>query len=515
MIYDYLIIGSGIAGLYTAQLAAQRGRRVLLVTKEAVEECNTRYAQGGIAAAIGAEDSPELHIADTLAAGAGLSDPAAVAVLCREGPARIRELIELGVPFDTYHGEIALTREAAHSRRRILHAGGDATGAAIETTLLGVVRNTPVDVRDYHVALAIVVERGRAVGVRVLNARTGDEEHIEAHRVVLATGGAGQLYQATTNPAVATGDGVGLAYTAGAAVANLEFFQFHPTALRLPGAPGFLISEAVRGEGGVLRNEAGERFMLAVHPDAELAPRDIVARGIAAEMVRSGADHVYLDVTHLAPELLALRFPTIARFCAQYGIDISKDPIPVAPAAHYLMGGVLTDLHARTTIPGLYAVGEVAMTGVHGANRLASNSLLEVVVFARRLIDAAEAGPAAPAEPLRFPHTELSGPDLSTARGTADPAELRRVLQQLMWRSIGIVREGAGLRAAGQQIAAWRTQAPPIRDVETAELQHLLLVGELMAWAALAREESRGAHYRSDFPELREEWRRYLVLRHP
>lgn len=504
---NYIIVGSGIAGLYTAQLAAQTGARVVLVTKEAVEECNTRYAQGGIAAAIGEHDSPELHIEDTLVAGAGLSDPAAVRVLCEEGPARVRELIELGVPFDTHNGAIALTREAAHSERRILHAGGDATGAAIETTLVGVVTHTTVDVRAWTLATEIIVEDGRAVGVHTLDARSGEQAELRGERIVLATGGAGQLYQATTNPTVATGDGVALAFRAGAGIANLEFFQFHPTALRIPGAPGFLISEAVRGEGGYLRNEHGQRFMQTVHPDAELAPRDVVARGIAAEMVAKDIDHVLLDVRHVPADHVLLRFPTIARVCASYGLDITKEPIPVAPAAHYMTGGVATDLHGRTSVPGLFAVGEVGMTGVHGANRLASNSLLEVLVWAKRLIDA----PDGPMEAPTFPGTAQSLP-MSNDHGASTPFN-RVALQKLMWRYAGIVREQDGLQTALLQLDSWQATLPIPTTVAEYEDANLLVVGRLLTYAALAREESRGAHARTDWPEPRDEWRRYVVLR--
>ncbi|MCA0351237.1 MAG: L-aspartate oxidase [Chloroflexi bacterium] len=503
---DYIIVGSGIAGLYTAQLAAQHNLKVVLVTKEAVEECNTRYAQGGIAAAIGEHDSPELHIEDTLVAGAGISDPAAVRVLCEEGPARVHELINLGVPFDTHDGAIALTREAAHSERRILHAGGDATGAAIETTLAGVVANTNVDVRAWTLATEIMLENGQAVGVRTLDARTGERGEVRAKRIVLATGGAGQLFQATTNPTVATGDGVALAYRAGAGVSNMEFFQFHPTALRLAGAPGFLISEAVRGEGGFLRNVAGERFMLKLHPDAELAPRDVVARGIAAEMVSTDADHVYLDVTHLPADLVLLRFPTIAKVCRSHGLDITKEPIPVAPAAHYMTGGVVTDLHGRTSVANLFAVGEVSMTGVHGANRLASNSLLEVLVWAKRVIEAPDGAIEAPT----FPQTTQA----ITMAAEADDTPFSRVgLQRLMWRNVGIVREADGLGSALRQLVAWRdAQAEPttVREYEDA---NLLVTATLLTYAALLREESRGAHARRDFTETREVWQRYLVLK--
>ena len=503
---DYIIVGSGIAGLYTAQLAAQHNLKVVLVTKEAVEECNTRYAQGGIAAAIGEHDSPELHIEDTLVAGAGISDPAAVRVLCEEGPARVHELINLGVPFDTHDGAIALTREAAHSERRILHAGGDATGAAIETTLAGVVANTNVDVRAWTLATEIMLENGQAVGVRTLDARTGERGEVRAKRIVLATGGAGQLFQATTNPTVATGDGVALAYRAGAGVSNMEFFQFHPTALRLAGAPGFLISEAVRGEGGFLRNVAGERFMLKLHPDAELAPRDVVARGIAAEMVSTDADHVYLDVTHLPADLVLLRFPTIAKVCRSHGLDITKEPIPVAPAAHYMTGGVVTDLHGRTSVANLFAVGEVSMTGVHGANRLASNSLLEVLVWAKRVIEA----PDGPIEAPTFPQTTQA---ITMAAEADDTPFSRAALQRLMWRNVGIVREADGLGSALRQLVAWRDAQTEPATVREYEDSNLLVTATLLTYAALLREESRGAHARRDFTETREVWQRYLVLK--
>ena len=503
--YDYLIVGSGIAGLYTAQLAAQQGASVVLVTKEDVEECNTRYAQGGIAAAIGADDSPEKHVTDTLIAGAGLSDPLATEVLCKEGPARVRELIEMGVPFDTHEGEIALTREAAHSERRILHAGGDATGAAIETTLAGVVANTSVDVRPWHFATEILLEAGQAAGVRALDVRQQAWLDIHARRVILATGGAGHVYQATTNPKVATGDGVALAFRAGAAVANLEFFQFHPTALYIADAPGFLISEAVRGEGGYLRNGDGERFMVQLHEDAELAPRDIVARGIAAEMERQDSEHVWLDVRHLDADFLLLRFPTIARVCVQHGIDITKDLIPVAPAAHYMTGGVVTDLWGRTSVAGLCAVGEVSMTGVHGANRLASNSLLEVLVWARRTLQAPDGPQAAPTFPTSILPMQLS--DAST-----DIEFTRKNLQRLMWRQVGIVRTAEGLAYALQQLSAWGqsfAQPTTMRDYEDA---NLLLVGQLLTYAALQRQESRGAHARSEYDAPDPAWERYLAL---
>jgi L-aspartate oxidase len=381
--YDYIIIGSGIAGLFTALQAAQHGQ-VLVITKAALAESNTRYAQGGIAAAIGIADSPQLHYEDTLLAGAGLCDPAAVRVLTDEAPARIYDLIRLGVQFDTDSGGIALGLEAAHQARRILHAGGDATGRYIELALCDVLRQAGVTVREHTYVSEIVVEDGRAAGVWAQR-EGASPELIRAAQIVLACGGAGQLFASTTNPAVATGDGVALAYRTGAALADLEFYQFHPTALQLPGQPTFLISEAVRGEGAYLRNSAGRRFMPGYAPQAELAPRDVVARAIVAEMERS-AGPVFLDLRHLDATTVHRRFPTISAFCRERGLDIAADLLPVAPAAHYFMGGVRTNIWGETSVPGLYACGEVACTGVHGANRLASNSLVEGLVFGWRIV---------------------------------------------------------------------------------------------------------------------------------
>ncbi|MDA8218315.1 MAG: FAD-dependent oxidoreductase, partial [Dehalococcoidales bacterium] len=335
--YDYIVIGSGIAGLFTALLAEPKGR-VLVLTKDTIDECNTRHAQGGVAAAIGVGDSPELHLRDTIAVGGGLSDVDAVGVLTNEGPARIRELIEVGVPFDTVEGAIALGREGGHSLNRILHAGGDATGANIEVTLSGAVRQSTIEVREYHVVTDLWIDGGRARGVHVRDTTSRRDMEIEGRCVVLATGGGAQLFRFNTNPPVATADGIALAYRAGAAIADMEFFQFHPTALRLAGAPAFLISEAVRGEGAVLRNTGGRRFMFDYHPNGELAGRDVVARAIRSEMEKTGEDHVLLDLTHLPASLVTTRFPSIYKTCRGYGLDITATPIPVAPAAHYMMG---------------------------------------------------------------------------------------------------------------------------------------------------------------------------------
>src|SRR4030065_1473443 len=384
--YDYVIIGSGIAGLYTALLAKEAGS-VLLLTKGSIEDCNTRHAQGGIAAPIGKNDSPELHFQDTMKAGDGLCDPEAVRILVTEAPDRIADLIKFGVPFDTIDGEIALTREAAHSVPRIIHAGGDATGEHIEITLSKRVRMSSINVLEYCLVTQILIEAGKVKGVRALDCRAGLIEAHECRFVILATGGAGRLFKYTTNSDVATGDGIALAFQAGAEIKDMEFFQFHPTAVRLPGVPSFLISEAVRGEGGTLRNVEGYRFMPDYTSEAELAPRDVVARSILYEMRKTGSDRAFLDVTHIPAPQVTTRFPHIYRFCLDHGLDITKGPVPVAPAAHYFMGGVKVNSWGETNIVGLFAAGETACTGVHGANRLASNSLLEVVVFSKRILE--------------------------------------------------------------------------------------------------------------------------------
>ncbi len=505
--FNYVIVGSGIAGLYAALVAREHGR-VLILTKGSIDECNTRYAQGGIAAAVGSDDSPDLHLEDTLVAGAGLVDEEAARVLVTAAADRIRDLVRFGVPFDTVDGEVALGREGAHSRSRIVHAGGDSTGAHIELTLSALARVSGITVKEFSQVEEVMVKGGRVTGVRALDTRTNTSDEFDAGCVVLATGGCGQLFRVSTNPTVATGDGVAVAYRAGAEIQDMEFIQFHPTALRLSGVPTFLISEAVRGEGGVLRNEAGEAFMPRYHPQADLAPRDIVARAILSELVRTGADHVHLDVRHLPAERVASRFPQIYRYCLDHGLDITQEPIPVSPAAHYMMGGVRTNTWGETTLPGLYACGEVACTGVHGANRLASNSLLETVVFARRVVERSLASPggaipeivdARPLAPLPAAHPETV-PD-------------RAAVQSLMWEKVGIVRDGPGLRLASATLAGWEASLKPPADRPAHELANLVTIGRLVAEAALAREESRGAHYRTDFPEPRDEWRRHLTFR--
>jgi L-aspartate oxidase len=504
--YDYVIVGSGIAGLYAALLAREHGS-VLVLTKSSIDECNTRYAQGGIAAPIGPDDSPELHLQDTLVAGNGLVNEEAARILTSEAADRIADLVRYGVPFDTEEGEMALGREGAHSRSRIVHAGGDSTGQHIELTLSGLARMSRVTILEHCLARDIGVESGAVGGLEALDASTGTSEEFECRFLILATGGCGQLYRVSTNPQVATGDGVALAYRAGAEVMDMEFIQFHPTALRLPGVPAFLISEAVRGEGGLLRDESGRRFMPDYDPQAELAPRDVVARAIVAEMTRLGSDHVYLDVTHLPPEKVSSRFPQIYRFCLDHGLDITREPIPVSPAAHYTMGGVRTNTWGETNLAGLYACGEVACMGLHGANRLASNSLLETVVFAKRVVQRTRESPrtAAPAAPDARP--------LAPAVPAEAPPASRTAVQALMWKEAGIIRDGPTLGGAARLLAAWELALGESSDRPSQELANLALVGRLVTEAALEREESRGAHYRRDFPEPRPEWLRHIVFR--
>jgi len=502
---DILIIGSGIAGLYTALKVAERSQ-VILVTKDDWEECATKLAQGGIAAVINEEDSVDLHLEDTLQAAAGLGDLDAVKVLVTEGPGRVQELIDWGIPFDREGGKIALGQEGAHGRRRILHAGGDATGASIWRGLAArVTAAGHINLCTETMALDLLVFEDRCYGALV-QTREGAIKAILAQAVVLACGGAGQLYPVTTNPAVATGDGVAMAYRAGAEVMDLEFYQFHPTVLVHPLASGFLISEAVRGEGAILRNQAGERFMPAYHPLAELAPRDVVSRAVACEMARYGSRYVFLDLTHLDRQLVERRFPTITSTCRRLGLDPQQDWLPVAPAAHYFMGGVRTDLNGRTNIEGLYAGGEVACTGVHGANRLASNSLLEGLVFGRRI--AAEfskqnkKGCSCP----RLKYSNLQEGNLEGARNWA-------AIQEIMQLKVGLIRDEEGLRKANAALEQWWSMLDyAARGRRAAELCNILTVAHLIINAATWRKESRGAHYRADFTETDPAYQKRLVM---
>ncbi len=507
--YDYIIVGSGIAGLYAALLAKEHGS-VLAITKGSIDETNTRYAQGGIAAAIGANDSPELHFQDTIAAGAGLCDEESVRILVTEAPDRIIELIALGVPFDTLEGAIALGREGAHSVSRILHAGGDSTGEHIEITLSNRARASGIRIREYSLITELVVEQKTVKGVKVIDAKTGATEEIGCKFLILATGGAGHLFKFNTNPDVATADGIALAYRAGADVADMEFIQFHPTALHMPGVAPFLISEAVRGEGGILRDRNGRAFMADYSPQEDLAPRDVVSRSMLDVMEKTGSDTIFLDVTHLPARTTTTRFPNIYRVCLQQGIDITKELIPVAPAAHYMIGGVKTDHWGAASLDGLYACGEAACTGVHGANRLASNSLLDALVFARRIVSRTIAShkPAQDINSDDYTYRKLAS--RSKPAPTVGPSVA--ALQELMWEKVGIIRDAAGLAQAAETLAAWHRLLPAPVDRPSHELCNMILVGRLMAEAALIREESRGAHYRSDFPSPLPKWQKHIVL---
>jgi L-aspartate oxidase len=509
--YDYIVVGSGIAGLYIALLAIERGS-VLILTKGSIDDCNTKYAQGGIAVAMGKEDSPELHFKDTVAAGAGLSDPEAGRILAEEAADCIADLIKFGVPFDTLDGEITLTREAAHSVPRVMHAGGDATGEYIEVTLSRQVHSSPIKVLENCLASQILVQGGKVVGVRALDSHTGSIEEYSCRFLVLATGGAGRLFKYTTNSDVVTGDGIALGFEAGAEISDMEFFQFHPTVLRLPGVAPFLISEAVRGEGGILRNVEGHRFMPDYTAEAELATRDVVARSIVYEMKKTHSDRVFLDVAHLPSRLITTRFPHIYRFCREHGLDITKGLIPVAPAAHYLMGGVRVNIWGETNIPGLFAAGETACTGVHGANRLASNSLLESVVFSRRMVQRTEMATPPRRDKKRGGKTISCCLPQREASSKVPSPNLPN-LQSVMWDKVGIIRSGKSLKEAAGILATWESLLPQPSDRSAYELSNLVLCARLVTEAALLREESRGAHFRTDFPRTSPEWQRHIVFR--
>lgn len=503
-VVDFVVVGAGIAGLRAAiglaEAVGEKGR-VLVVTKEAMAESNTAYAQGGIAVAMGGERDVALHLEDTLVAGDGLVDREAAEVLVREGPVRVKELLDWGTAFDRYgkgehQGELMRTMEGAHSLPRILHAEGDATGRVIALSLLEKVKGiAQIELMEWATTVDLILQNGRVRGVSLLT-RECEVEEVYARAVLLASGGAGQVYSDTTNPAVATGDGIAMAWRAGAELMDMEFYQFHPTALALEGAPRFLLSEALRGEGAWLVNARGERFMNRYDSRLELAPRDVVARAIAAEML---AGPVYLDMREAGKDVdLAARFPGISRFLAGYGLSLAKDPVPVGPAAHYLMGGVRTDVHGRTTVAGLYAAGEAACTGVHGANRLASNSLLEGLVFGAKAAQAmaAEAGSEAvtqgSAAAEQGPRGQMG--DLNDVEGWI--AKLRRA----MWLDAGLLRDGKGLRRAAGELAELGQTMPQGLTRREVEARSLHILGEVMVRAALAREESRGAHFRLDFP---------------
>jgi L-aspartate oxidase len=539
-----LVIGSGVGGL-TYALKTAEFADVTLITKKEHTESNTNYAQGGIAAVMAADDSPDLHIADTLTAGAGLCHQDAVAQLVREGPARVRELIEWGAHFTMEPDErgrpqLSLGREGGHSRRRIVHAK-DLTGREVERTLVTAVQHHPhIRVMEHHSAIDLLVQRsgehgtqafrdrpiGTVWGACVLDNQSGEVMTFRAQVTVLATGGCGQVYLHTTNPAIATGDGVAMAYRAGAEIGNMEFIQFHPTTLYHPQARSFLISEAVRGEGAILKLKDGTPFMDRYHPMASLAPRDVVARAIDAELKRTGDEFVHLDLTHLPAEEIRDRFPNIYARCLEYGLDIARQPIPIVPAAHYSCGGVVTDLEARTVLDRLFAVGEVSCTGVHGANRLASNSLLEALVFAdhaaARTRDrlAASGDATVPGEASAVDCSPANDPRRHASEVSPEFVQhMKLLVQTLMWTHVGIVRSNHRLSQALRELRILENAVETLYHSSRVsegllELRNMVTVGKLIVESALIRPESRGLHYNVDYPERRDQdWRRDTLLR--
>lgn len=509
---DVIVVGSGIGGLATAMHARRAGHRVLLVTKARVDEGSTRWAQGGIAAALADDDSPAEHLRDTLVAGAGLCDPGAVQVLAYEGPAAIRRLVRWGTLFDrNADGDLALTREGGHHRDRIVHAGGDATGIEISRALVSAVASDPnIEVVEDALVLDLLRDSaGAAQGLTLHVMGQGQRDGVGAAlapAVVLATGGIGQVFASSTNPAVATGDGIGLGLRAGAAIADLEFVQFHPTVLWLGDdlrGQQPLISEALRGEGAVLRDDAGQRFLVGAHPMAELGPRDVVAKAMTRRMRETAMPHVWLDATGFEAGVWERRFPTILESCRRYGIDPRTEPIPVAPAQHYSSGGLLTDLHGRTSVEGLFAVGEVACTGVHGANRLASNSLLEGLVFADRVGSILAAG-----LPDRSDPVSIEGSSMLLR------AQDRHRIQDAMTEGVGVLRTAESIFTASQTIQGAMAAGDASPHTQSWETTNVALTAWILAAAAALREETRGSHWRDDFPDQdNENWRVRIVSR--
>lgn len=507
-----LVVGTGISGLFTALKLAASGIETLLITKSSLDESNSRYAQGGIAAVLpgNAEDSLSLHFEDTIRAGAGLCNEAAVLSILSDGYAAIEDLLHYGVPFDRNADHaLALGREAAHSVQRILHAGGDATGHSVEMALIDQVRqDSRISVMEYTQVVDLLITNGACVGAVAVDYRQQQTWLIKSAHIILATGGVGRIYSHTTNPSIATGDGIALASRAGAKIENMEFIQFHPTAFYAQGGLQFLVSEALRGEGGILRNHQGQAFAKEYHPDGELAPRDIVTRAIYSEMQASDQPFVYLDMTHLPPSLLEKRFPTILTNCLNFGVDIRSDLIPVAPAAHYLMGGITVDVNGAASIDGLYAVGETAYTGLHGANRLASNSLLECVVLARRVAHAISENPKTLSQTVLTDDlmSRISFQPRYQGDAVQEIIQEMNRLHQRMWQQVGILRGHAGLAQALSTVSRQE------RDVQEKqwhrwvpmgqELVNQLQVARLIIEAALQRTHSLGAHTRTDDPSF-------------
>jgi len=513
---DFLIIGSGVAGLRAAIELAPYGN-VLVVTKDRPAESSTEYAQGGIAVALSDEDEVGIHFEDTLRAGDGLCREDAVKVLVEEGPERILELISWGAEFDKEGTKLDFTMEAAHSRKRVLHAHGDSTGKELERVLLNKVRSFP-SVRKYPFAFTVdlIVRDGTCCGAYILKGK--EIVALFAKATVLATGGAGQIFSRTTNPAVTTGDGMAIAFRAGAVLEDCEFIQFHPTVLFAPSAPQFLLSEAMRGEGAILRDVNKKAFMREYHPDAELAPRDIVSRAILSQMAATKSSYVYLDLTHLDGAFIKKRFPRIYATCLQYDVNIINDLIPACPAAHYMMGGIKTDLDGASGLRGLFAAGEVACTGVHGANRLASNSLLEGLVFGARAGRAAAAFGLVTVRHGEGESGRFDGKDIirhePAQLALFDREEIRHALRKLMWKRVGIIRCDKSLSEAKDKLDKWdfihNEMFMTRRDLE---LKNMLLVAQLVTMASLLRKGSVGAHYRSDFPDKGDNWDKHIILK--
>lgn len=511
--FDLVVVGSGVAGLSTA-LEAARTYRVALITKTSLTRTTTSFAQGGIASALSADDSPELHFEDTVRVGKGMCEEEPAWVLVREGPERVMELVEeVGAEFDMTDGSLDLTTEGGHSMPRVAHARGDATGSEVEASLTGrLLYNKRVTIFEHYYVIDVLTTGGRCAGILGMDVEEGTVNYFMAPVVVLAMGGMGQLYTVTTNPEICTGDGVSMALRAGAEIADVEFLQFHPTSLHIPETPRWLISEALRGEGAILVDHEGKRIMEGVHPLKDLAPRDVVVNEMVRVMKKQEEDHLFLQATHMPSEKLKERFPSIYQHCLEAGVDITQVPIPVSPAAHYMSGGVITDLYGRTRIRGLYACGEVANTGVHGANRLASNSLLEGLVFGRRitedLVKSVEAGSRALKETGGLSYKS------KRSRLPVDIKLLRRFLQQMMMESVGFRRSRKKLEEA-QEFLKKNIGVLQVEylNPQGFELQNMVTLALLMVRAALEREESRGCHFRVDFPGQAEHWRKHIVFR--